>query len=356
MLSDLWVFVHVVVIGFAAIAVLRMFPIRRRAYYSGRALVIPPLCGVLVGVVTLGSVSWAWIRSRQLPEVAAPNLHRGFTLGVFEPTEEGSYGSVTAFGEAVGRRPNLVLSYEGWPKPFNQTFAATVDRHHAVVMVDWIPRRVDMAAVVAGRDDEYLRAFADAIKGYGHPVALSFAPEANGSWYSYGWGNTPPYVEVLAYQHVVNVFRSLGVHNVTWVWIMDEYGAALIPQYWPGENYVNWVGIDGYYYRPSDSFDSLFGPALSEVRQLTNKPVLVSETAIGQVAGQAAKLPDLFAGIDEYRVSGLIWFDQAQKGGIQKQDWRLDGHTRALAAFRAGWQRSGCCARLSPQQIVGRHR
>jgi hypothetical protein len=330
--------VRVVVIAFAVIALLRMFPIRRRAYYSGRAVVIPPLCGVLVGVVTLASVSWAWIRSRQLPEVAAPNLYRGLTLGVFEPTEQGSYGSVSAFGEAVGHQPNLVLSYEDWPQPFNENFAATVDRHNAVTMVDWIPRRVDVAAVVAGREDKYIRTFADAIKGYGHQVVLSFAPEANGSWYSYGWGNTLPYVEVLAYQHVVNVFRSLNVHNVTWVWIMDEYGAALIPQYWPGADYVNWVGLDGYYYRPTDNFDSLFGPALSEVRQLTSKPILVSETGIGQVAGQAAKLPDLFAGIREYDIGGFIWFDQAQKGGIHRQDWRLDGHTRALAVFRAGWQ------------------
>ena len=29
--------------------------------------------------------------------------------------------------------------------------------------------------------------------------------------------------------------------------------------WWPGSSYVNWVGIDGYYYSPSDTFTKVFG-------------------------------------------------------------------------------------------------
>ena len=55
----------------------------------------------------------------------------------------------------------------------------------------------------------------------------------------------------------------------------------------PARSYVNWVGIDGYYYRPSDTFANVFGQTINQVRQFTNKPVLLSETAVGPDAGQA---------------------------------------------------------------------
>ena len=42
-------------------------------------------------------------------------------------------------------------------------------------------------------------------------------------------------------------------------------------QWWPGNSYVNWVGIDGYYLKPSWSFAPLFGPTIGAVRGLTER-------------------------------------------------------------------------------------
>ena len=39
-------------------------------------------------------------------------------------------------------------------------------------------------------------------------------------------------------------------------------GTQPIKAWWPGTNYVTWVGIDGYYLKPSDTFSSVFGGAL----------------------------------------------------------------------------------------------
>ena len=36
-------------------------------------------------------------------------------------------------------------------------------------------------------------------------------------------------------------------------------GTGHIADWWPGPSYVTWVGIDGYYYRPSDTFARVFG-------------------------------------------------------------------------------------------------
>ena len=94
---------------------------------------------------------------------------------------------------------------------------------------------------------------------------LSFAPEPNGNWYSWGWSHTPPTVWIAAWRHVVNVFRADGAHNVTWVWTMNVpfKGSGPISDYWPGASYVSEVGIDGYFVHPTDTFSSLFGPIVA---------------------------------------------------------------------------------------------
>jgi hypothetical protein len=62
--------------------------------------------------------------------------------------------------------------------------------------------------------------------------------------------------------------------------------------------------------------------------------VLVSETAVGPEAGQARKIPDLFAGMRQYGTLGLVWFDIAQDNGIYHQDWHIEDNPLAETAFR----------------------
>jgi mannan endo-1,4-beta-mannosidase len=116
----------------------------------------------------------------------------------------------------------------------------------------------------------------------------------------------------------------------------DEPGTGPVASWWPGAQYVSWVGIDGYYYRPSDTFASIFGETLAQVRAFTSQPVLLSETAVGPDAGEAVKIPDLFNGMREYGMLGLVWFDIAQDNGIYHQDWRIEDSPAAETAFRRG--------------------
>jgi hypothetical protein len=93
---------------------------------------------------------------------------------------------------------------------------------------------------------------------------------------------------------------------------------------------VTWVGIDGYYYKPSWTFASLFGPTIKAVRALTLDPILISETAAARAARQPEKITNLFAGVHAYGFLGFVWFDAKRK-----QDWRL-GSPAAITTFRRG--------------------
>jgi hypothetical protein len=84
------------------------------------------------------------------------------------------------------------------------------------------------------------------------------------------------------------------------------------------------------------TFASVFGSTIGQVRALTGKPILLSETAAGPNAGQCTKISDLFSGMRRYRTPGLVWFDKVQRDGIYHQDWRIENDPQATAAFRLG--------------------
>jgi hypothetical protein len=145
----------------------------------------------------------------------------------------------------------------------------------------------------------------------------------NASWYPWGYKRVPAATFVGAWRHIVTLFREEGAQNVTWLWTLQavEPGTGPIASWWPGAQYVTWVGIDGFYYRPSDTFTNVFGKTITQVRTFTSKPVLLSEIAVGPAAGQFAKIQDLFHGMARYRTLGLVWFDKAQHGSIFHQSW-----------------------------------
>ncbi len=91
---------------------------------------------------------------------------------------------------------------------------------------------------------------------------------------------------------------------------------------------MSWVGIDGYYYYPGERFTTLFGTTISSVRGFTRDPVLITETGVAPATGQAATIPQLFAGARAAGLLGVVYFDA--KG---YRDWRLTGDPAALTAF-----------------------
>jgi mannan endo-1,4-beta-mannosidase len=88
--------------------------------------------------------------------------------------------------------------------------------------------------------------------------------------------------------------------------------------------------MDGYYYDPSWTFASLFGPTIAAVRELSRDPILISETAAAPATVQPAKIADLFHGVRLYDLLGFVWFDVSRS-----EQWGLSSPA-AIAALRAG--------------------
>jgi mannan endo-1,4-beta-mannosidase len=255
--------------------------------------------------------------SRSRPQVdrpiALPALPASY-LGLYADGVPDSYSAVTSFTKSTGVKPQLVMYFSGWFQQFSMSFAKAAAQHGAVPLVQINPAGISVGAISAGRYDSYLTAYAKAVRAYRLPVILSFGHEMNGAWYSWGYGHTPPKVFVAAWRHLVTLFREVGVRNVTWLWTINAFAAShdKIPSpaaWWPGDSYVTWVGIDGYYRKRSAEFVTLFGPTITAVRMLTKAPILIAETAAPRAVGQPASIADLFAGVKKYELLGFVWFD-----------------------------------------------
>ena len=244
-------------------------------------------------------------------------------------------GHVRAFQRATGSRVSLVEFYNPFTRPFQRWEAAQAVAVDAVPMIQLNPRNVSLAQVAGGRYDAQIRRYADAVRSFSCRVAISFGHEMNGWWYSWGLPATTPATFIAAWRHVHDIFAAEGASNVIWSWdpshLYRRYGsksASPASEWYPGDRYVDWIGIDGYL-RRGQTFGQIFAHQLRNIRAITAKPVFLAETGVAGSPSQAWQIAQLFASLRQYHLAGLVWFDLNRK-----QPWRLEGRPAGLAAYR----------------------
>jgi hypothetical protein len=251
-------------------------------------------------------------------------------IGVYAPDALSSWASVAEFGQAAGQDVKYVVAYLGPGEDFPEQFALEAAAHGAEPVLQLEPT-MPMAQIAAGDDDGYLTGLADAIRDYGYPVIVSFGAEANGNWYQYGWTQTPVADYRAAWARVMRVMRDAA--NVTWMDTLnrDYEGAGPIADYViPG---VDLYGIDAYYVSAADTFATVVMPTLTEIRALTDKPVMISETGIGQLNSQVNSIPGLVSGAREQHLAAVIYFNSDQgTDNPYHQNWALT--SAGLSALR----------------------
>jgi mannan endo-1,4-beta-mannosidase len=304
-----------------------------------RSRLVMLVCLAIAGlsVVAAGIRTHFWADSRPPVHASLPPSVASY-LGVYVSGSPSGYPPIAQFAAAAGRDPNLVGYYNGWAETFDTKFAVMLHSHGMTPFVQIDPTDASVASIAAGDYDGYLQAYADAVADYGHPVVIGFGHEMNAPWYTWGYHHVAPATFIAAWRHIVTVFRQEGADNVTWLWTVEADGPSTgrIASWWPGQKYVTWVGIDGFYTRPGDTFAKVFAPTIVQVHALTAAPVLLSETAVGPLAGQYPGIQNLFQGIAAHRILGLVWFDIAQRGGVDHQDWRIQDHQAAALSFQLG--------------------
>lgn len=264
-------------------------------------------------------------------------------LGVIDNQMPKSYAQAQAFSKATGAKINIVAYYSGWTESLQSTFLETAWKHGAVTMVDMDPysRQSAMQEIADGKYDWYLYQFAHAIVTFGHPVIINFAHEMNGSWFHYGYKYVKPATFIAAFRHIHTIFEMAGASNVTWLWTVNVPSGTQtgpIAQFYPGDAYVDWIGIDGYDWQGDRTFDQTFGSTIEQVKAITKKPILISETSVVHGPNSAMQVASWLQGIKANHLLGFVWYN-VDKSGYKNtgdtHDWELQDNPAELAAFRS---------------------
>lgn len=230
-------------------------------------------------------------------------------------------------------------------------------------------RKYRLEKILAGEFDEKLRKYARRAGSVRGPLIMEFGTEVNGNWFpwsgvcnggeqrtAYGSPQLADGPERFrdAYRHIIDLFRAEGVHNVTWVFHVNGYGAPYKKSwnrhsaYYPGDAYIDWIGVSAYgaqtpaemkNWNPSfrEVMDDVY-PAVAAIS--SNKPIAVLEFGIIEHEGKPdwlrGALKDLSSGRYPRVKAMSYWHSNWENDDGSRSRMRLDSSKRALAAYREG--------------------
>jgi beta-mannanase len=170
----------------------------------------------------------------------------------------------------------------------------------------------------------------------------------NGNWFPWheGVNGNKPGESAAAWRHVHDIFTAVGAANVSWVWCPNvEFGGKTsLASVYPGDEYDDWTGLDGYNWGTNPSkpdkwktFDQVYRTSYQNITGsiAPGKPMMIGEVASSEYGGSMAgwiremlsELPVVYP-----RVHALVWFDKYDSS----MDWPIETSSSAIAAFAEG--------------------
>lgn len=327
---------------------------------SSKDVLCPPADDGAVNDVTFDGKPGAPKTGTKIAAVPNTVYHGAFVSDII--TES----SVSAFETMSGERLDIALKFLAFcviddTSAFPQAEAIVMAKRNGVLFIKLEPWSWNTAGkptyaledIVTGKYDGTLKKFAAGAKAYGKPVFVSFGHEMNG-WYP--WSGDPK-LYISAYQYVYNKINKAGATNITWVWCPTLDNGNMM-SYYPGNNYVDWVAVDGYntedYGAPWTSAEFLFADSISQLEKL-NKPVMIGEMACDANTDydQVTRKPQwLYSATDHLSkkvktgstdnlIKGIVYFNMDKVEGGAPKEWAVDipeaqaQYKAAIAANRA---------------------
>jgi hypothetical protein len=199
-------------------------------------------------------------------------------------------------------------------------------------------------SILAGRWDGYFRRFAKEARATHQVIYYRFGYEMNGDWMA--WGEQPEKF-TKAWRRAWKIFREEKAANVKWVfspnviWGDRTVKRDIVP-YYPGDKYVDVVGLDGYNFGDSHSrnhkwktFEEVFQVSLDGLkRNFPDKPLWITEIGCAEGPGKAEWIQDFFSRFNADKdIRVFVWFNE-DKQYAGEPNWRFDSDKDSGEKFR----------------------
>jgi len=229
------------------------------------------------------------------------------------------------------------------------TTVANISARGEVPFIAWQPdlnaSTNNIHAIADGQFDPYIIARALECKAYGKPIFIRFAHES--AFGHYPWSNDPTDV-VAASQRIYNIFHEYGATNVAFVWTVncpsedyDQGALATYLKFYPGDQYVDWVGMDTY---DIPNFERNFSREVSGFYNYFcvqhGKPMFIAEVGVADdltntkkfnvspdALNKAEWINDFFMDLqNQYpKIKGFAYWDC--DAGDMGSSWKLTGNS-----------------------------
>ena len=317
-------------------------------------------------------------------EVVLPD--KGAYTGAFmdfgDEEDEVTLETIEDFERMVGKHQAIIASSSYWgEQSFPTANLNLIWRHGSWPLVFWSPwdrpyeqnrgpDKFSLLEIIAGKWDAYIDQWGDAARAFGHPMIVVFGVEMNGEWFPwsgilYGadqwdlekknWRGPEQFKA--AYRHVVDRVRARGVSNIQWMFHTNNYSSPLdtwnfAPSYYPGSDYVDWLGMSVYGQQftdePNPDIPSLVDWPYQEMCGLDpKKPIMIAEWATGEfpyaVNEPGIRKPEwIKQGLDLFRTryprikAAVYWHERWQNRDQSYSNLRVNSSIESLNAYRAG--------------------
>jgi hypothetical protein len=287
-------------------------------------------------------------------------------LGAYDDATYESFENIVALEDSLKTKLPVISIYTAWGSKKDQVFpqlrAQAIYDLGSIPMITWEPWLNDfdpqtfswnagalnknkggLKAIAEGKYDAYIDKWALDARKFGLPFYLRWGHEMNDP-YRYPWGqqNNGSDDYIHAWQHVVKRFRALGAKNAVWVW--SPHPAYTFSEFYPGNEYVDWVGLTALNYGSVAtwsrwwSFGQIIGNAYKGVASY-NKPVMLTEFGCLTVGGDRAQwFREAFASLPrEYpKIKAVIFFHAAGDATVSYKslDWSFESDVKVLNSVR----------------------
>lgn len=301
----------------------------------------------------------------RLAESEAP-LSAHIAFGAAVPDLPVGRTDLPALESTIGAHVQIASAFVDWsyvPGGVNEVWMA--DGGARNLLLSWEPNGIRFTDVSSGKEDSYLQKVAASVLAYPYTLHVRPWPEMNANWST--WqptadggkinGGTPAQF-VAAWQYLVTFFRRRGVNNLKFVFNPDSSNwpdNTPVSSIWPGSEYVDLLGIDGYNWGNDSvgdswrAFDTIFSNMYTTLTALDSvHPVWITETGSKEPQKEDDWLyPKESAPVDPDnnkgtwinqmmssrlfpRVEGIVWFNMQKE-----RDWRLESSNASLNAIRS---------------------
>ncbi|MGC8654808.1 MAG: glycoside hydrolase family 26 protein, partial [Candidatus Kryptoniota bacterium] len=191
----------------------------------------------IIIIILLTSISNAVSQSKYEPS-------DGCYIGAFIANDYNVRGDIGRFEIAAGKKHSMYLNYANYGDPFPSQWVKAYAATGAVVQIGFEPN----GGLDSVKDSEYLRNWAIAARKSGAMILLRWASEMNGPWVAW-YGDPQLYIQKFRLVHDI---MAKYAPNVAMVWapnviLNDQLSSPnYISSYYPGDQYVDWVGVDFY--------------------------------------------------------------------------------------------------------------